>query len=140
LERRFVAQGHALGRANADRRRLRALLRADHRELVHRQSSLEALRLASVAYQVPFDLLYRRASCESMGSAPADPPSERTLNAYAANPSSSARGLMQFLTTPNGGTWATTPFAGFSVYSPYASAFAGAWMQAHGRGGEWVCQ
>jgi len=109
--------------------------RSLHRALRARQSSLEAIRLASIVYHVDFHLLYRRASCESMGMAPASPASERTLNRYAKNPTSTASGLFQFLTS----TWASTPYAGESIWSPYANALAAAWMVSVGRGGEWVC-
>jgi len=94
------------------------------RLMAHRSDVVEALRLAAVTWHVDFGLLYRRALCESV------------LDPNAKNPSSSASGLMQFLTS----TWASTPYAGESVWSPYANALAGAWMEAHGRGGEWVCR
>jgi hypothetical protein len=114
-------------------RQVRRLRRA----LVHKPSSLEALRLAAIAYKLPFELLYRRASCESMGSPPASPASERTLYALARNPSSSAKGLLQFLDS----TWASTPYAAESVYSPYANALAAGWMiGVAGRGDEWDCR
>jgi hypothetical protein len=67
--------------------------------------------------------LWRKARCESH------------LWRYARNPSG-ASGLLQFLPS----TWASTPYARFSVYDPYANALAAGWMHAHGRGGEWVCQ
>lgn len=117
---------------------LRVENRGLRRTLLHRPSSLEALRLASIVYHVPFSTLYRRASCESTGSSPAQPPSERTLDAHADNANSSASGLLQFL-FPS--TWRSTPFARESVWSPYANALAAAWMMGPaGRGGEWVCQ
>jgi hypothetical protein len=135
-------------RSRADdlqRRLTRRVLEARdlRRTLLHEPSSLEALRLASVVYHVSFDQQYRRASCESTGSSPETPPSERTLNAHAKNPTSWATGLLQILYSrvhPELDTWHTTPFAAFDPYSPYASALAGAWMEAHGRGGEWVCR
>ena len=54
---------------------------------------------------------------------------------HARNPSSTATGLYQFLTS----TYASTPFgrAGFSIYSPYAQSLAAGWMHEHGRGCEW---
>lgn len=118
---RRVERDHARNRAGdairANRRfRLRTL---------HRVDVQEALRLASIAYDVDYDLLYRRALCESV------------LDPNAKNPRSTASGLMQFL-YPS--TWVSTPFGRESVWSPYASALAGAWMQANHRGGEWVCQ
>jgi hypothetical protein len=94
--------------------------RSLRRSLVHRPSSLEALRLAAVVYHVPFRLLYRIASCESTGTytGPSERVSERTLSASAKNRSSTAAGLAQALDS----TWAASIFAGFSPYSPYASA------------------
>lgn len=47
-----------------------------------------------------------------------------------------AAGLFQFLP----GTWDSTPYAGYSVYDPWANANAAGWMWAVGRRGEWVCQ
>lgn len=91
------------------------------RALLHRSSSVEALRLAAVVYGVSFRLLYRIASCESTGIwVGSGPVSERTLAAGAKNRSSTARGLGQFLDS----TWQETPFAGFDVDSPYANALA----------------
>ena len=87
-------------------------VRALRRSLVHRASSVEALKLASVVYHVPYSLLYKIASCESTGG--------DGLKADAKNRTSSAAGLGQFLDS----TWASTPFAAFSVYSPYADALA----------------
>lgn len=120
---RYVAQ---LQRTQALKRTLRA-----------RATVTEAINLACTIYGncAP---LWRRARCESR------------LYRYAANANSSARGLFQFLTTGrtrnyyggygNGGTWATTPFAHFDVFSPYANALAAGWMIANGRGGEWDCR
>lgn len=91
------------------------------RTLLRKSSSLEALRLAAIAYHVDFHLMYRIASCESTG--PNDfsgPVSERTLYARAKNPTSTASGLAQFLTS----TWAATPYAGEDIFSGYANALA----------------
>jgi hypothetical protein len=93
--------------------------------IAHRPSSLEAIRLASIAYGQSYSKLLRVAECESQ------------LYRYAKNPSSDASGLYQFL-YPS--TWRSTPYASESVWSPYASALAAGWMFAHGRGREWVCQ
>ena len=82
----------------------------------------EAIELACSTYGY-CDTLHRVAACES-GSSP-----------FARNPSGAA-GLYQFLPS----TWQTTPYAAFSIWSPYANAMAAGWMQAHGRGGEWVCK
>ncbi len=60
---------------------------------------------------------------------------ESGLNPQAYNRSSGASGLFQFLP----GTWRTTPFASYSIFDPWASANAAAWMWSQGRRGEWVC-
>lgn len=110
------------------------------RTMLHRPSVAEALNLACAVYG-GCATLWRRARCETGG----------TLDPRAANRHSSARGLLQFLTTGpvhrygdhllvDGGTWATTPFWRFSVFSPYANALAAGWMIYHGRGGEWDCR
>jgi hypothetical protein len=119
----------------AQRRRTHALKRT----LLRQPSVTEALNLACAVYG-DCATLWRRARCESH------------LYRYAANRGSSARGLLQFLTTGwvrrygdharvNGGTWATTPFWRFSPFSPYANALAAGWMLsvAH-RGSEWSCR
>jgi hypothetical protein len=84
----------------------------------------EAIQLAAVAYGVSPSMLWRKALCESR------------LYRFARNAASGAAGLFQFL----GSTWRSTPFGRFSVWSPYASAFAAAWMHRAGRGGEWDCR
>lgn len=86
----------------------------------------EAIGLAAVVYRVPSSTLWRKALCETGG----------TLNPYSRNRSSNASGLFQFLPS----TWRTTPFAGFSIWDPFASALAAGWMHARGRGGEWECR
>jgi hypothetical protein len=136
---RHLARHYHQQRDDLQRRLTRRVLEARglRRALLHRASSLEALRLASIVYHVPFSLLYRRASCESTGSLPASPASERTLNAYAKNSHSTASGLLQFLTS----TFASTPFGRESIWSPYANALAAGWMiGAAGRGNEWACR
>jgi len=57
------------------------------------------------------------------------------FNERAHNDKTDAKGLFQFLP----GTWATTPWAGYSIYDPVANANAAAWMWSVGRRGEWVC-
>lgn len=99
-------------------RRVRQLTRT----LQHSTTTREAIDLACHVYG-SCDTLWRRAKCESGGYR------------YARNPSGAA-GLFQFLPS----TWASTPFASMSIWSPYAQALAAGWMQTHGRGGEWVCQ
>lgn len=99
-------------------RRVRQLTRTLH----HATSTHEAITLACIVYG-SCSTLWRRASCES------------GFSSYAHN-SSGASGLFQFLPS----TWASTPFGSLSVWSPYANALAAGWMQARGRGGEWVCK
>jgi len=101
------------------RRRTRQLQRV----LMHKQSTREALQLACTVYG-SCGTLWRRASCES------------GFNPRAQNRYSDAAGLFQFL----GSTWRSTPFGTLDVFSPYANALAAGWMQANGRGGEWVCR
>lgn len=112
--------------ANARGRTIRRL----KRELAarHAPSSVRAIALASVAYRVSFNTLYRKASCETGG----------TLSPFAYNRSSHASGLFQFLPS----TWRSTPYGRYSIWDPYANALAAAWMHspAVGRGGEWVCR
>jgi hypothetical protein len=103
----------------AQLRRTRAL----RRTLLHTPAVAEALNLACAVYG-GCSTLWRRASCESR------------LRALATNAHSGAAGLLQFLPS----TWATTPFARFDIYSPYANALAAGWMLTHGRGGEWSCR
>jgi Transglycosylase SLT domain len=113
--RRALSNRRTMDKRGRTIRRLR-------RTLAYRPDVQEALALASVVYRVPLSLLRRRAWCESR------------WNPRASN--GEAFGLMQFLPS----TWRSQPFAGFSIWSPYASAFAGAWMQKVGRGGEWACR
>lgn len=53
---------------------------------------------------------------------------------FAKNPTSTASGLYQFLTS----TFASTPYASMSIWSPCASSLAAGWMHENGRGGEWA--
>jgi hypothetical protein len=96
-------------------------------QLVRRPDSMEAIRLASIAYGVSYGLLERRARCETGGS----------FSRWSKNRYSTASGLFQFL-YPS--TWNQTPYARESVWSPYASALAAAWMERNGHGGEWTCR
>jgi hypothetical protein len=126
VDARYARAHAAAVRYRAERddlqERLAVRVREAHalrRALVHEPSSVEALRLAAVVYRVEFRLAYRIASCESTGArVGSGPVSERTLSARAKNPRSTARGLAQALDS----TWASSIFAGFSPYSPYASA------------------
>lgn len=86
--------------------------------------SVQAVRMAAVAYGQSEDVLLRKARCES-GMWP-----------YADNPSSDATGLFQFMP----GTFRGTPFGRFSIWNPYAQALAAGWMHARGRGSAWECR
>lgn len=119
--------------ANQQRRNSQArgrTIRQLQRELRqrHEPSSVRAIALASVAYRVSFNTLYRKAACETGG----------TLSPFAYNRGSHASGLFQFLPS----TWRSTPYGRYSIWDPYANALAAAWMHspAVGRGGEWVCR
>jgi hypothetical protein len=110
--------------ANARARTIRRMRQELRRR--YEPSSRRAIALASTAYRVSFATLYRKAGCETGW----------TFSPYAKNPRSSASGLFQFLVS----TWATTPYAGFSIWDPYANALAAGWMHDVGRGGEWACK
>ena len=100
-------------------------LRARVRHLLHADQTVhEAIDLACVTYGY-CTILWRRAGCETGG----------TYSATAHNPSG-ASGLFQFIPS----TWATTPYARFSIWSPYANALAAGWMMSVGRSGEWSCR
>jgi len=86
-------------------------------------SVTEAINLSCDTYGY-CSTLWRKARCETGGTF-----SPRAHNA------SGASGLFQFLP----GTFASTPYARESIWSPYANAMAAGWMHAHGRGGEWDC-
>ena len=124
----FAGPERWASRARRARREVRALrleLRATRRELLSRPSVVEAINLAGATYgDAPS--LWRVSRCETGG----------TFSPSAYNHSSGASGLFQFLPS----TWASTPYARFSVKSAYASALAAGWMRSHGRAGEWVCK
>jgi hypothetical protein len=94
------------------------------RTLAHSPTLTEAIALATTVYRASAADLWRRGRCESH------------FRRYARN-ASGASGYWQFLPS----TWASTPFARFSIWSVYAQAFAAAWMMgpAH-RSGEWSCR
>jgi hypothetical protein len=104
---------------------VRQVLRRQRYALLRRPLVVEAINLscATFGYCVT---LWRKARCETAG----------TFSATSYNRSSGASGLFQFLP----GTWRQTPYAPFSVWSPYANALAAGWMHAHGRGNEWACR
>lgn len=108
-----------------EHRLVTALRHELHRQrtvLLGRADVSEAINLAAATYGHGEDL-WRKARCES------------GLNRYARNPASAASGLLQFLPS----TFRSTPYGGFSIFSPYASALAAGWMLAHGRD-EWQCR
>lgn len=112
-------------RARAEVRALRLELRVTRQALLSRPSVVEAINLAGATYgDAPS--LWRVSRCETGG----------TFSPSAYNRSSRAAGLFQFLPS----TWASTPYARFSVKSAYANALAAGWMRSHGRAGEWVCK
>jgi hypothetical protein len=96
---------------------LRRRLRRQRYVVLHQPSVVEAIDLAAATYGHG-DELWRKAACESH------------MNPGARNLSSAASGLYQFLP----GTFASTPYGRFSIYSPYAR-FGGWLMHAHGRSG-----
>ena len=102
---------------------LKKQLRRQRHLILANSSVSEAIELAAATYG-DGETLWRRARCES------------GLNRYARNLSSAASGLFQFLPS----TWRSTPYARFSIFSPYANALAAGWMGAHGRGNEWSCR
>jgi hypothetical protein len=104
-------------------REKRALARQVHSQGWYAES-VQAVRMAAVAFGQPEGMLLRKARCES-GMWP-----------YAANPSSDATGLFQFMP----GTFRGTPFGRFSIWDVHAQALAAAWMHARGRGAAWECR
>ena len=81
------------------------------------------IREAAKEYRQPAADMLRVAACESR----MDPNAVNNAGSY---------GLMQFVAT----TWASTPYAEYSLFDPWASANAAAWMWSVGRRAEWVCQ
>jgi hypothetical protein len=115
-------------RYRAERRKVAVLkreLREQRRLLIAKPNVGEAINLAAMVYGNQ-TTLWRKARCETGG----------TFDPGARNRSSNASGLFQFLPS----TWRSTPYAPFSVWSPYANALAAGWMHKVGRGGEWSCR
>ncbi len=125
---RAVTRTKERNRVRADVRMLTRHIRKMRRAIVHRPSSLEAIRLAAIAYKVPYSEMYNVAGCETGW----------TFDESAKNRTSSASGLFQFL-YPS--TWSNTPYARESVWSPYANALAAGWLHNHGGGWrQWSCK
>ena len=94
------------------------------RTSLHQWTMTEAITISSIVYGVPISTLTRRMLCESHGYR------------YAHN-KSGATSYWQFLPS----TWASTPFAGLSIYSPFAQAMSAGWMMGPaGRSSEWQCR
>ena len=113
--RRFLAMRHLAYMRGVQVKRLQ-------RAQLATRTVREAINLACVVYG-NCATLWRRARCES--TLQADPPHNNE-----------SRGLFQFKPS----TFASTPFRGFDILSPYANALAAGWMMgpAH-RGDEWAC-
>jgi uncharacterized protein YraI len=88
------------------------------------QEIIQIIYDAADRYGQPREDMLRVARCESL------------LNPYAVNVAGSSYGLFQFIPS----TWATTPYASYDLFDPWASANAAAWMWSVGRRNEWVCQ
>jgi len=87
------------------------------------QEIIDLIYAAADRYGQPRADMLRVARCES------------NLDPYAVNPAGSY-GLFQFVPS----TWASTPYASYDIFDPWASANATGWMWANGRRNEWVCQ
>ena len=85
---------------------------------------VDIIYAAADRYGQSRDDMLRVATCES------------GLDPSNYTPPYGASGLFQFLP----GTWATTPYAGYDIFDPWANANAAGWMWSVGRRGEWVCQ
>jgi hypothetical protein len=96
-------------------------------EMHHDSTINECIRLATIAYP---------AFTEGRAWQIIDHESATSGLQFAKNPSSTASGLYQFLTS----TFASTPYgkAGMSIWSPCAQSLAAGWMHENGRGGEWA--
>jgi hypothetical protein len=103
---------------------LQARVRRLRHELLRKWNYPHLIKLAAATYRVDAATLERKARCESVDF----------TDFY--NESSHATNVFQFLPS----TWATTPFARFSINDPFAAVLAGAWMHASHRGGEWECK
>lgn len=85
---------------------------------------IQIIYAAADRYGQPRADMLRVARCESV------------LDPNAVNASGGSYGLFQFIPS----TWATTPYASYDIFDPWASANAAGWMWQQGRRNEWVCQ
>jgi len=88
------------------------------------QEIIQIIYDAADRYGQPREDMLRVARCESL------------LDPNAVNVGGSSYGLFQFIPS----TWATTPYASYDIFDPWASANAAGWMWSVGRRNEWVCQ
>ena len=123
---RAVTRTKERNRVRGEVRMLTSHIRRMRQAIVHRSSSLEAIRLASITYGVPYSEMLAVAMCETGG----------TLSPYAKNRSSTASGLLQFLTS----TFAGTPYGRENIFSPYANALAAGWLWKRSGWSPWVCK
>lgn len=101
--------------------RVRSLVRT----LRYDVETSSAIRVACITYPgAGCAWLWRVARCES------------NFHRYSVNADSGASGLYQFLRS----TWAHTPYRSLSVYDPYASSLAAAWLASRGGRSQWECQ
>jgi uncharacterized protein YraI len=107
-----------------------------HSDWLTANATTEQVNVSSVAGDIESIIA---AAAQRYGQSPAAMISvaqcESRLDPSAFNGNSGASGLFQFLPS----TWASTPYASQSIWDPYASANAAAWMWSVGRRGEWVC-
>lgn len=92
--------------------------------------SAYAIALAATAYRQSYTDMIRVANCESPGLDPT------LVNDQPIYNGEHATGLFQFIPS----TWASTPYAGYNIFDPYANSLAAGWMWSVGRRGEWACK
>jgi hypothetical protein len=126
LKRERKLKGRAQRRVRAQYLLIDRLRKEHRRAIRHYPSIPHLIEVAATAYGQSYSMLLRKADCES------------GLWPFSRNNSSkdSPMGLLQFRPS----TWRSTPFAGFSIWDPFAQSLAGAWMHDVGRGGEWACR
>jgi hypothetical protein len=118
----FAFAGHP---AKVDRPKLRCRTRACHERVARKacsnQTPIPCIRRAALRYRVSFQMLKRKAWCESR------------FDPGASN--GSHVGVFQFAWA----TWATTRYADHSPWFAKWNALAAAELHAEGRGNEWEC-